>query len=83
MIIIYFTDEKIIQLSLGSEHSLCLTEKGSVWSWGWNEHGNTGTGRQDESSSLENVFDPLQVKIPDEKIIKVIAGSGHNFAILS
>lgn len=33
---------KIVDICCGSEHTLALTSDGSVWAWGWNEHGMCG-----------------------------------------
>lgn len=35
---------KITNLNLGSEHGMIVTEHGTVFTWGWNEHGNCGNG---------------------------------------
>jgi len=45
----------------GSEHVLAVLEshaRTEVWGWGWNEHGNLGTG------SLEDVNIPIKVWPP-------------------
>ena len=34
-----FEDNKIVQISAGSQHCLALTESGSVYSWGQNHSG--------------------------------------------
>lgn len=36
--------EKIEEFHLGSEHGYFITESRSLYSWGWNEHGNCGNG---------------------------------------
>lgn len=37
---------KIMNLHLGSEHGMIVTENGTVYTWGWNEHGNCGNGNE-------------------------------------
>ena len=37
---------KIEQFHLGSEHGLAVTEHKTVYTWGWNEHGNCGNGNE-------------------------------------
>lgn len=38
--------DKITKLHLGSEHGMIVTENGTVYTWGWNEHGNCGNGNE-------------------------------------
>lgn len=45
-------------------------------SWGWNEHGNCGTGSQ------ENIHKPSRVNIQEKgRAILIGAGAGHSFAL--
>ena len=37
-------ENKIVQISCGSEHSMAVTSGGDLYSWGWGEHGNLGHG---------------------------------------
>ncbi|RZF38033.1 hypothetical protein LSTR_LSTR006432 [Laodelphax striatellus] len=64
------------QLAVGSEHTIALTEYGSVWSWGWNEHGSCGLNHQD------NVYSPTLVQF-NNKATLIGSGSAHSFALLS
>nr|CAD7448634.1 unnamed protein product [Timema bartmani] len=59
----------------GWTHTAILTENGDVMSWGWNEHGNCGTG------SLENITTPA-VLDSLRKTILIGAGAGHSFAVI-
>lgn len=36
--------EEISQFHLGYEHGIAVSNKGGVFTWGWNEHGNCGDG---------------------------------------
>lgn len=36
--------ENIQKISSGSEHIFAISNKKEIYSWGWNEHGNLGTG---------------------------------------
>lgn len=57
-----------------SEHNLALTDKGQVYSWGWNEHGICGTG--DET----NMFFPKLIPcLETETAVSVGCGAGHCF----
>ena len=61
----------------GSEHCLCLSEAGEVWSWGWNEHGNCGLG--EVSPDTECVLTPG--RLPLDNVTDIFVGSAHCFAI--
>lgn len=58
------------ELHLGSEHGMLLTDKGAVFTWGWNEHGNCGNG------DVENVYQPTLIELPSACIM---AGTGAGF----
>lgn len=47
LIALNLQNDKITQFHLGSEHGLLLTQKGKMYSWGWNEHGSCGNGTVD------------------------------------
>lgn len=57
----------------GSEHCLALDGSGDVFSWGWNEHGNCGTG------TVQNIPTPIKI-VFDNKICDIFVGSAHCFA---
>nr|CAD7575619.1 unnamed protein product [Timema californicum] len=59
----------------GWTHTAVLTDNGDVMSWGWNEHGNCGTG------SLENVTTPAVLDTL-RKTSLIGAGAGHSFAVI-
>ncbi|KAJ2359631.1 alpha tubulin suppressor [Coemansia sp. RSA 2610] len=42
-------------LACGSNHAIAKTSDGSVYLWGWNEHGNAG------DPSLQDVYEPLKL----------------------
>ena len=71
---INFYDEKAKSVACGWDHTLVLTESGSVYAWGRNYTAQCGTGTRDN------------VKFPEKLIIgkvKAIAcGAGHSIALL-
>ena len=72
--------ENVVKALAGSEHCLCLTKEGDVYTWGWNEHGNCGVGE----GRLENVKIPEKVLFEKGCDIKdIFVGSAHCFAIWS
>lgn len=69
---------EVKNVALGSEHTICLATDNTVWAWGWNEHGNTGTNKGD------NVFIPTPVPIEMSSttiITQVYAGGAQNFIV--
>jgi alpha-tubulin suppressor-like RCC1 family protein len=53
-----------------------LSDTGRIVSWGWNEHGNCGTGTE------EDVRVPTAVGINiKQKAVTVGTGAGHSFAL--
>ena len=75
-------DEKILQVSLGFNHSVALTTTGRVFTWGSNIYGQLGDGTEINKylpTDVTNEFIlPLNVKI-----IKIASGYNHNSAISS
>lgn len=61
---------KLSTMKSGSEHVLAITEDGMCMAWGWNEHGNCGTG------NTEDVYEPKIVQGLDEKSIITFVGTG-------
>lgn len=52
-------------------------ETGNILSWGWNEHGNCGTGSQ------ENVLKPSEVRMQGRgKATMIGSGACHSFVLL-
>ncbi|KAF9954024.1 hypothetical protein BGZ72_004970 [Mortierella alpina] len=58
------TYEDIVSFSCGSEHTLAMTRSGHCYAWGWNEHGNCGSGEGDEHEDLKDVPAPRRVQFP-------------------
>lgn len=68
---------KIYQLSIGSQHNIALTDEKTVLCWGWNEHGNCGTG------DINDVLLPKPVSLPsNSEGILIGTGAGHSFAVI-
>ena len=52
-----------------------ISDDGSLYSWGWNEHGICGTG--DET----NVPLPQRVEAVGSNVINIGCGAGHSYVI--
>jgi len=67
----------VSKVSAGYEHNLALLRDGELVAWGWNEHGNCGTG------NTINCQLPVKVKLKNHsRFLECFAGSGHSFAII-
>ncbi|KAF9190407.1 Ultraviolet-B receptor uvr8 [Haplosporangium sp. Z 767] len=55
--------EEIVSYSCGSEHTLAMTRSGHCYAWGWNEHGNCGSGGE-AMEDLKDVPVPRRVQFP-------------------
>lgn len=78
--------QRIEQMEAGSEHVLCLLqdqddpEQQEVWAWGWNEHGNLGTG----SYKLEDIHEPRAIwwsRKDGRRVLSVHAGNGTSWIV--
>ncbi|KAK9767938.1 hypothetical protein K7432_001801 [Basidiobolus ranarum] len=64
----------VIEFVCGSEHTIALCENDECFTWGWNEHGNCGTG------NVVNVSSPtLLLNVRDVKM--VACGYGQTFIV--
>ncbi|KAG5457259.1 MAG: regulator of chromosome condensation 1/beta-lactamase-inhibitor protein II [Olpidium bornovanus] len=63
---------RVSAVAAGAEHTLCAFEDGRWAAWGWNEHGNCGTGDQ------ADVFEPAVTDAP-AAVKAVGSGYGHSF----
>uniref|UniRef100_A0A3Q0KHT7 Regulator of chromosome condensation-related n=1 Tax=Schistosoma mansoni TaxID=6183 RepID=A0A3Q0KHT7_SCHMA len=74
----------VTQIAAGNWHSVCLTDTGDVYTWGWNEHGQLGhrslsiSNKSDsitekERKSCVSVLDlPAPVDFPDNLLISQV-----------
>lgn len=65
--------QRIIQISCGFFHSMCLTEQHQVFSWG-----NGGNGRLGHGDTVPTAEPKLIEALVSEKIIKISAGDKHS-----
>lgn len=73
------SNEIIVAIEVGGNHSLALTSNGRVFGWGLNSRGQLGIG------STINSLTPTLLTFPNllssERIQSIHAGNEHNFAI--
>ncbi|CAH9101882.1 unnamed protein product [Cuscuta europaea] len=69
-------DVSIVQIATGGYHSLALTNKGEVFSWGYGGHGQLG------HSSLQNEKVPSKIEaLSDEKVTFISCGGSSSAAV--
>lgn len=69
----------VIQISANGMHTVCVTSKGTVYSWGCNDEGALG---RDTSSNEEEQAEPKKVPFASKlRIKKVTAGDSHSLAL--
>ncbi|CAH1402584.1 unnamed protein product [Nezara viridula] len=67
--------EKVIDVAVGALHCLAVTESGTVYSWGDNDHGQQGNG-----TTLVNRKPSLVHGFGEVKVNRVACGSSHSVA---
>ena len=70
-------NDPVVAVAGGSFHSMALTAKGQVWTWGANFSGQLGDGTTNDSST------PVQVVgLPmNDAVMAIAAGGGHSLAL--
>ncbi|XP_056151594.1 serine/threonine-protein kinase Nek9 [Lampris incognitus] len=70
----FFEERPVCQVSCGDNHVVVLTQNGDIYSWGCGEHGRLGLDCEDDFSS------PMQVEIPKGATISSVScGSDGTF----
>uniref|UniRef100_A0A8C2JJ07 non-specific serine/threonine protein kinase n=2 Tax=Cyprinus carpio TaxID=7962 RepID=A0A8C2JJ07_CYPCA len=70
----FFQERPVRQVSCGDNHVVALTRSGDIYSWGCGEHGRLGLDCEDDFSS------PMQVEVPKGAVIdSVYCGSDCTF----
>jgi alpha-tubulin suppressor-like RCC1 family protein len=74
------TGEKIISLSLGSNHASALTSTGRVFMWGGNGSGQLGDGTTTDKNVPTEITSNISLR-PNDKIIGLSLGKGYSSAL--
>ena len=70
-------------ISAGGIHSAAIKTDGSLWVWGWNQHGQVGNGESgfiSDDYGIRSVNQTTPIKVMDS-VVSVSAGSFHTLAI--
>nr|WIF89110.1 InlB B-repeat-containing protein [Acholeplasma laidlawii] len=76
------TKDKIIQVSLGYDHSAALTSSGRLFTWGYNRYGQLGDGTSTSKSTPTEITSQFNL-VTKDKIIQVSLGYYHSAALTS
>ena len=70
-------DRDWIDVSVGVSHVVALKGDGSLWAWGWNEHGQLGDGTTETRYEPVRVeFPMMETEPPTEPQITILPGPG-------
>lgn len=73
-------DERAVEAAAGYDHTLALTENGTVWAWGSNRYGQLGDGTERDRSKPVRV---MNGKRPLDDVTAIAAGFGLSYALSS
>ncbi|XP_026866327.2 probable E3 ubiquitin-protein ligase HERC4 isoform X1 [Electrophorus electricus] len=71
------SEAHIVQVTCGYRHSLALSRKGQIFSWGQNRYGQLGLGKEGNGVSTPQVIQSL-LGIP---FAQIAAGGAHSFGL--
>lgn len=71
-------DKKVVEISCGSHHSMCLTDTGEVYTWGQNTCAQIGSGTTTNQSSPRKVSSLFGGK----KVVSIACGQISSIALL-
>lgn len=67
----------VVQIACGSKHTLCLTDKGSAYSWGFAKYGQIGHGDR------QNLKEPRLISCDSAKNVKHVYCGDHHTVLLN
>ncbi|CAL5023403.1 unnamed protein product [Urochloa decumbens] len=72
------SEEKLVSVSAGRVHSVALTSKGEVWTWGSGRNGRLGLG-----SSIDEAEPCLVDTLEGVQVLQVAAAMDHNLLLVA
>lgn len=69
-------NDKIQQITCGSNHNMVLTEKGDVYTWGFGDMNALGHGREQDE------FRPRKMKLSSSSHVRFLAAGGQHSAFI-
>ena len=72
---------RVVAIAAGGKHSMVLTDKGAVISFGWGEYGQLGHG-DEEDDPLEAGLEPKVIEaLRDVRVVAIAAGAEHSMVL--
>ena len=69
-------------VAVGAQHSLAVSENGTLWGWGDNEYGQTGVEGEQNAMSIAIVQEPREIrKLSQYRVEKIACGSEYSLAL--
>lgn len=78
MVVEGLEEETPVSVSGGRVHSIMLTSKGEVWTWGCGQNGRLGLG-----SSIDEEEPRLVEYLEGTEVLQVVSGFDHNLVLTS
>ncbi|PRP88021.1 hypothetical protein PROFUN_04449 [Planoprotostelium fungivorum] len=69
--------DKLISISAGAEHTVCLTQSGRVFAWGKNNK------HQISTSHKRDIAEPVLVSGLRHQLVRQVAAGGHSSAVIT
>lgn len=73
-----FQEITVLRISAGTYHNLAVDDRGRLWAWGDNSHGQLGTGDIENRLIPTNISENFKT---DTQIVQVYAGEVTSFAL--
>jgi alpha-tubulin suppressor-like RCC1 family protein len=67
--------KRLVELVAGAAHNCARADDGTVWCWGWNDHGQLGNG------GVAAALSPIQVAALGNEVASIGAGAAHTCAV--
>ncbi|XP_025416590.1 uncharacterized protein LOC112687852 isoform X2 [Sipha flava] len=78
MLVKSLSDELLVSVSAGQYHSLAISTRGKLWTWGWGVYGQLGHGAIDDCEKPK-----LLKSLESENIISAYGGYSHSIILTS
>ena len=75
-------EKRVKAVAVGAQHSLAVSENGTLWGWGDNEYGQTGVEGEQNAMKIAIVQEPREIrKLSQHRVEKIACGSEYSLAL--
>ena len=75
-------EKRVKAVAVGAQHSLAVSENGTLWGWGDNEYGQTGVEGEQNAMKVAIVQEPREIrKLSQHRVEKIACGSEYSLAL--